>query len=163
MSQAWVAVPFEVQKPRDGWRLDAYLADRLHRYSRRAVQRLIAAGQVSVAGRSVKAATRLASGQTVIVRYPKHEQPPPAAERLAVLFEDDWLMAVHKPGQMLSHPTDRIVDNAVTTVLRRQRPQLRLHLAHRLDRETSGVLLLAKDAATARLLTDSFTARRPRK
>ena len=159
----WVDVPFEVQKPQDGWRLDAYLAKRLHRYSRCAVQKLISGGQVCMAGRPVKPATRVSAGQTVVVRYPKREEPPAAASRLEVVFEDDWLLAVDKPGQVLSHPTDKVVENAVTTILRRQRPELKLHLIHRLDRETSGVLLLSKDPATARLLTDAFSGRRVRK
>ena len=159
----WVEVPFEVQKPQDGWRVDAYLAQRLHRYSRSAVQKLIENGQVSVAGRLVKASTRVADGQTVIIRYPRREEPPPTVDRLSIVFEDEQLLAVDKPGQVLSHPTDKIVENAVTTIIRRQRPELKLHLLHRLDRETSGVLLLAKDPRTARLMTDAFEGREVRK
>ena len=159
----WVEVPFEVQKPQDGLRVDAYLAQRLHRYSRSAVQKLIGEGQVLVAGRAVKASTRVAAGQTVIIRYPRREEPPPAADRLDVVFEDQWLLAVDKPPRMLSHPTDKVVENSVTTVLKKQLGGAKLHLAHRLDRETSGVLLLAKDPATARLLTDAFFDRAVRK
>lgn len=159
----WVEVPFEVQKPQDGLRVDAYLAQRLHRYSRSAVQKLIGEGQVSVAGRAVKASTRVAAGQTVIIRYPRREEPPAAADRLEILYEDDWLLAVDKPPRMLSHPTDKVVENSVTSVLKKQLDGRKAHLAHRLDRETSGVLLLSKDPATARLLTDAFFERAVRK
>lgn len=159
----WVDVPFEVQKPQDGLRVDAYLAKRLRRYSRSAVQKMIDGGQVFLAGRAVKPATRLAAGQTVIVRYPRQAEPAAPVNRLEVVFEDDWLLAVDKPGMVLSHPTDRIVENAVTTIVKRQFPGHKLHLVHRLDRETSGVLLLAKDPATARLLTNAFFEREVRK
>jgi 23S rRNA pseudouridine1911/1915/1917 synthase len=77
-------------------------------------------------------------------------------DRLEVLFEDNHLLAVDKTGHVLSHPTDKVVENTVTTILRKQLPALKLHLVHRLDRETSGVLLLAKDPRTARLINEAF-------
>lgn len=173
----WIEVPFEVPGDHAGSRLDAYLAKRLHRYSRAEVQRLIANGRVAIATRhagkegspagrvslrewAAKAAARVGPGDRIVVRYPRREEPPPRHERLAVLFEDRWLVAVNKPGDLLSHPTDKVVRGAATSILREQFGGARLHLAHRLDRETSGVLLLAKDPATARGLTDAFTARR---
>lgn len=159
MDAAWVEVPFEVQKPQDGWRVDAYLAKRLQRYSRSAVQKMIDEGLVKLAGRPVKSATRVSAGQTVVIRYPKREEPPAAVDRLEVLYEDDFLLAVDKPGQVLSHPTDRVVENAVTSIVKKQFPALKLHLAHRLDRETSGVLLMSKDPATAKRMTEAFFER----
>ena len=159
----WIEVPFEVQKPQEGLRVDAYLARRLNRTSRSFVQKLIDGGQVLLGGRAVKPATRVRAGQTVVVRYSRRLEPPPTAKKLAVLYEDDWLLAVDKPGQMLSHPTDKIVQNAVTTILKRQCGEPKPHLVHRLDRETSGVLLLAKDPSTARLLAAAFSERAIRK
>ena len=160
---AWVEVPFEVQKPQGGLRVDQYLARRLERYSRAEIQRLIAAGRVSIADRAVKAARRVTSGERVVLRYPKREEPPCAYESLAVLFEDDELLAVNKPGNLLTHPTDKILDNAATSILKRQFPGRTLRLLHRLDRETSGVLLLAKDAETARRLAGLFLTREVKK
>jgi 23S rRNA pseudouridine1911/1915/1917 synthase len=155
----WVEVPFEVQKPQHGLRLDAYLASRLHRYSRNQVQRLIDAGRVLLRGKTVKPATRVASGETVLIRYPRHEELPCAHAELPVVHEDDLLLAVNKPAPLLCHPTDKIQNNTVTSILKDQFPGLRLHLAHRLDRETSGVLLLAKDPRTARRLASHFIGR----
>ncbi|MDD5657919.1 MAG: RluA family pseudouridine synthase [Elusimicrobia bacterium] len=160
---AWVEVPFAVQKPLDGLRADRFLAARLHRYSRSQVQRLIAAGRVSLDGRPVKAATRLAAGRTVLIRYPRHEELPCPHEELPILHEDERLLVVDKPAPLLCHPTDRVHNNTATSILKRQFPGRRLHLVHRLDRETSGALLLAKDAAAARFLAGCFTARRVRK
>lgn len=159
MSEPFIEVPFEVQKPQDGQRLDAYLAARLHRYSRAEVQKLISTGRVFLRGRAAKSSARVAAGETVLIRYPRRDEPPPAHDRLPVVFESERLLAVNKPGSVLSHPTDKIFRNAATTILRAQFPALKLHLLHRLDRETSGVLLLAKDTRTARTLTDAFSAR----
>lgn len=160
---AWVEVPFEVQKPQDGQRVDAFLAARLHRYSRSEVQRVVAEGRVFVRGKAAKASTRVADGETVIVRYPKRDEPPAKVDRLDVLYEDEWLLAVDKPAGVLSHPTDKVVANTVTSVLKTQRPGMVPRLAHRLDRETSGVLLLAKDVETSRALAEAFLSRRVEK
>jgi len=159
----WVEVPFAVQKDHDGLRLDSYLAARLHRYSRNQVQRLIAAGRVFRPGRTVKPAARVASGETVLIRYPRHEELPCPHLELPVVFEDEQLLVVNKPAPLLCHPTDRVQNNTATSILKRQFPGQRLHLAHRLDRETSGALLLAKDPKTARALAGHFVNRRVRK
>lgn len=155
----WVEVPFEVSGDFSGARIDAYLARRLHRYSRAEVQRLIKDGRVSLRERPVKAADRVGAGDRIVVRYPRRKEAPPRYDRLAVLHEDEWLVAVAKPGDLLSHPTDKILRGAATSILREQFGR-KLHLGHRLDRETSGVLLLSKDAATARALVERFTNRR---
>jgi 23S rRNA pseudouridine1911/1915/1917 synthase len=152
-----------VQKEQDGLRLDSYLAARLHRYSRNQVQNLIAAGRVHLAGRPVKSASRVAAGETVLIRYPRHEELPCPHVELPVLHEDEFLLAVDKPAQLLVHPTDRIQNNTVTSILKRQFPDQRLCLLHRLDRETSGVLLLAKGQKMARKLAAHFTQRRVHK
>lgn len=112
-ASAWVEVPFPVQKPHDGERLDSYLAARLHRYSRSQVQRLIAAGRVFRPGRMVKPAARVASGETVLIRYPRHEELPCLHAELPVIYEDDLLLAINKPAPLLCHPTDRIQNNTV--------------------------------------------------
>lgn len=156
----FVEIPFEVLGPLAGARLDVFLAARLHRYSRARVQALIDEGRVFLGGRAAKASRRMAEGERVIIRYPVREDPPPRVERLEVLFEDSLLLAVNKPGGVLSHPTDKTVRNSVTVILARQFPGQKLHLAHRLDRETSGVLLFAKTPAAARSLNALFIERR---
>ncbi|MEK7858122.1 MAG: RluA family pseudouridine synthase [Elusimicrobiota bacterium] len=163
MTPEFVEVPFQVQRPQDGLRVDAYLAERLHRYSRSEVQRIIGQGRVFLRGRAAKAASRVADGDVVLIRYPKRDEEPCAHQALRVLYEDESLLAVDKPGGVLSHPTDKIVENSVTTILKRQFPALKLHLIHRLDKDTSGILLLAKDPAAARAVADQFTRRTTRK
>ncbi len=159
----WVEVPFEVQKPQEGFRVDSYLASRLHRYSRSQVQQLIADGRVFLRGRPAKPSRRVASGESVLIRYPHHPELPCPCAELPILHEDDFLLVVDKPAPLLCHPTDRIRNNTVTSILKRQFEGRSLHLAHRLDRETSGALLLAKDPDTARALAAHFICRRVRK
>ncbi|MBI3299022.1 MAG: RluA family pseudouridine synthase [Elusimicrobia bacterium] len=144
-----------------GGRLDRFLAARIKGSTRSDAQRLLDEGRVSVAGRPgvPRAATRVGTADTVVVLYPKREDPPPVVERLSVLYEDEFLLAVDKPARMLSHPTDKVARNSVTEVLAAQFPGLEPRLAHRLDRETSGVLLLTKDAVSARLVQEQFERR----
>lgn len=154
-----VEVTFKVPPPLKGERVDSYLVSRLRGYSRSRVQKLIAEGKVRVRGRRAKAAARVDGGDAVVVLYPRIPEPPCAIDRLPVLFEDESLLAVAKPAGMLSHPTHRVLRNAATAVLCRQFPGLSLRLAHRLDRETSGVLLFSKTLEAARALFGQFFKR----
>lgn len=165
MTERWVEVPFAVQKPQAGQRVDTYLAARLQRCSRSEVQRLIADGRVSFLGgaRPLKSASRVADGDTVVIRYPGRVEAPSRHESLPVLYEDDELLAVNKPSDLLSHPSSKVVANTATAILKKQFPAAKLHLGHRLDRETSGILLLAKTPAAARELFHQFFNRLVRK
>jgi 23S rRNA pseudouridine1911/1915/1917 synthase len=154
-----VQVPFEVQKPQDGQRVDAYLASRLEKYSRAQIQKLIAEGKVLLRGRPAKASSRVAAGETVIVAYPRRVEPPCAHESLEILHEDGDLLAVNKPAGVLSHPSGNAVENSATSILKKQFPGRPLHILHRLDRETSGVLLFAKSPEVAARLFVQFKNR----
>jgi len=157
----WVEIPFSVTDLRGcaGLRVDQFLSRRLHQYSRSQVQGLIDQGRVFLRGRTAKASSRVQEADVVMIRYPRRPEPEPEHASLRVIHDDAELLAVDKPPCVLSHPTDKVLLNTVTTILSRQFPGTRLHLAHRLDRETSGVLVLAKDPATARDLTEQFTRR----
>ena len=157
-SEESVEVFFRVLKDHRGMRLDAYLAARLHKYSRARVQKIIDEGRVTLRGRSAKAATKVVADETIVIRYPRANEPPSPHHTLPLLFQDECLVIVNKPGGVLSHPTDKILNNTVTTILTRQLGR-KVHLAHRLDRETSGALVLALDLEAARSLFDQFIAR----
>ncbi len=159
----WIDVPFRALKEHEGRRLDAFLAARLgKKYSRAAVQKLIEEGLVSRSGRAVKAAARVSEGETVLIRYPRAEEPPVPHETMPVLFQDERIVVISKPGGTLSHPTDKVLRNTVTNLLAKQLGR-KVHLAHRLDRETSGAMVLALDADAARSLYEQFFARTVRK
>lgn len=76
---------------------------------------------------------------------------------MPILYQDERLVVIDKPGGTLSHPTDKIQRNTVTHLLSKQLGR-KVFLAHRLDRETSGVLLLALDAEAARAIHEQFLA-----
>lgn len=161
-AREWVEVPFRPQKEQAGMRLDAFLAARLHKYSRARVQEIIGEGRVFLRGKEAKASQRVADGELVLIRYPRTEEPPVPHEIMPVLWQDERLVVIDKPGGTLSHPTDKIQHNTVTHLLAKQLGR-KVHLAHRLDRETSGVMLLALDADAARSLHEQFLAHGIRK
>ncbi len=149
----WVWVPFEVDKKFEGYRIDRFLAQRLKGYSRSKVQGILAEARVLKEERPAKAHGKVRAGDKIQVSYPRKDEKPLApGVSLPVLYEDDDLLLIHKPAHLLSHPTDKVVHNTVLGVLRHTRPNLEsLHLLHRLDRETSGIMSLAKNSRAARL------------
>ena len=159
----WIEVPFRVLKEHEGARLDAFLAARLgKKYSRVAVQKLIDDGLVTRTSRPVKAAARVGEGETVLIRYPRVEEPPVPHETMPLLYQDERIVVISKPGGTLSHPTDKVLHNTVTHLLSKQLGR-KVYLAHRLDRETSGTMVLALDADAARSLYEQFFAHGVRK
>lgn len=164
-NQRWVWVPFEVDKAYDGWRVDRFLSVRLKGYSRSKVQQMLADLRIEKDGRRLKAHSKVRTSDKVSVCYLRRPEAELAGDaRVPVLFEDDHLLIVNKPGGLLSHPTDKIVRHTVLGVLRLARPDLNsLHLLHRLDRETSGVLALAKTLSAARGWTKAMTDHRIQK
>jgi 23S rRNA pseudouridine1911/1915/1917 synthase len=161
MNPDWVWVPFEVDRRFDGYRVDRYLAQRLTSYSRSRVQKILDDARVTRGDQLLKASAKVRSGDRLLVAYPRRPEAPLAPEAsIPILFEDDALVIVNKPGNLLSHPTDKIQRHTVLGLLRHSRPDLgSLHLLHRLDRETSGVLALAKNRTAARVWTEAMEAR----
>jgi 23S rRNA pseudouridine1911/1915/1917 synthase len=163
--QGWVWVPFEVDKRFDGDRVDQFLARRLTAYSRSRVQKILQESRVLRGVQPMKASSRVRGGDRILIAYPRRPEAPLAPDAsLPVLFEDEALLIVNKPADLLSHPTDKIERHTVLGVLRHSRPDLKaVHLLHRLDRETSGVLALAKSRAAARNWTEMMEQRRVKK
>jgi len=148
-------------------RLDHYLKRRLSRYSRTALQGFIQKGSVSRLEHSgnllpLRAASRVHPGDVLQLRRP---DPPPAdplsAPRIAlhVLYEDEAMLVIDKPAGMLVHPAGVRIDNTVIGILRERYGDAQLDLAHRLDRETSGLLLLSRTAEAGRRLKAAFMHR----
>ena len=134
---------------------------------RSAIQRWIRQGQVRVDKGRKKPFDRLEAGQTVrIPPYTPGDAPAPAPDsgpapeaRLRIAFEDEHILVVAKPAGLAAHGGDKITDS-VAARLAALRPDadFRPTLAHRLDRDTSGLLLAAKDYATLRDLNDRFAS-----
>lgn len=153
MSQRHLPVP----PTADGQRLDSFLAAALPELSRARAQRLIAAGDVQVDGRACRAATRLRAGETVSVRIAPPEQVSLVAEELPlrIVYEDDDILVIDKPPGLVAHPAPGhprgTLANAILGHWRGARPTgpegLRLGLVHRLDKDTSGLLVVARHPA----------------
>lgn len=167
---------FVVEYP--GQRLDQFLADRLPHLSRSHLKKLIGQGAVLVAGRPMAADRRLRAGDTVAVEFPRPEWTP-ALGTLAdwVLHEDGKLLVLDKPAGLLMHPLGTswlaVPEAALSEpepnlagILLRERPGIvaagtpRCGIVHRLDRFTSGVLLVAKTPAASEALIREFKSRR---
>lgn len=140
----------------EGQRLDNYLLRILKGVPKSHVYRIVRSGEVRVNAGRAAADTRLARGDELRIppiraRLPSRDTAKPAKpvpdESLRVLFEDDALIALDKPAGIAVHGGSGISFGIIER-LRRARPEARfLELAHRLDRETSGVLLVAKKRA----------------
>lgn len=151
-----------------GARLDRWLAARVPELSRARLQALITEGRVRVDGRARKASHRVDSGETVEV-----EIPPPAAETLVpepialtIVFEDDAVMVVDKPAGMVVHPGAGHATGTLAAAVLAHAPVTagvggprRPGVVHRLDKDTSGLLVIAKTAAAYDSLTAQLQAR----
>jgi 23S rRNA pseudouridine1911/1915/1917 synthase len=125
----------------DGWRLDRYIAERIPRLSRSRIQKMIHS-QSELGGPSLRPASRVHSGQELRLLRPAPVEPD-VPRRFTVLFRDDTLLAIDKPSGLPVHATARFHKNTLTAVLRESFREGPLPLiGHRLDRETSGLLLL---------------------
>jgi 23S rRNA pseudouridine1911/1915/1917 synthase len=139
-----------------GMRLDRFLAERGVLGTRSQVRHLIAAGQVRLGDRAVKPGTILRAGDRVRVQRPAPapSTAEPAAIALDVLYEDEWLLAINKPAGLVVHPAPGHWQGTLVSALLHRWPipppgldPSRLGIVHRLDKDTSGVLLVAKTAA----------------
>ncbi len=149
-----------------GQRLDNFLLRELKGVPKTHVYRIIRSGEVRVNKGRAQADTRLQSGD--LVRVPpirlsekieaRQENPAPPRE-FPILFEDGAFMAINKPAGVAVHGGSG-VSFGVIEQLRRARPDAPLlELVHRLDRETSGILLVAKKRSALKALQDQFRAR----
>lgn len=149
-----------------GQRLDNYLLHHLKGVPRTHIYRVIRSGEVRVNQGRAAAEMRLAAGDVVRVppmRLPSSDRTPQSAvvppREFALLYEDEWLIAVDKPAGVAVHGGSG-VSYGVIEQLRRARPYARfLELVHRLDKETSGILLLAKKRSALTALQHQFRQR----
>lgn len=141
-----------VPDDRDGQRLDNFLLGQLKGAPRSLVYKLVRSGQVRVNGGRAKAERKLEAGDEIRippVRLGEEGDKAPPAKGLmaaldaAIVFEDARLLALNKPSGVASHGGSGISHGAIET-LRALRPQQTLELVHRLDRDTSGLLVVAK-------------------
>ena len=158
-----------------GWRLDQFLAGQLNGVSRSRVQQLVEQGDVLVEGKREKASLKLRGGESVVVTGQQQVTPLEAHAEdipLEIVYEDDDLAVVNKPAGMMVHAGSGATDEARSggtlvnallhrfTVLSSTGGELRPGIVHRLDKETSGLILIAKKDKTHEALAEMFASRR---
>jgi 23S rRNA pseudouridine1911/1915/1917 synthase len=151
-------------------RLDKFLVGQLQEFSRSRIQGLITGGFVEVNGRAAKKAGQtLESGFEVTVRVPPAAPTGLVAEDipLDIVFENDDLVVVNKPAGMVVHPAAGHTSGTLVNALLGYDPEIegiggeeRPGVVHRLDKETSGLILLAKNERAHRWLQDQFRLRK---
>lgn len=159
---------FRVNLPERGQRLDLVLRTHFPWRSRAHFVRMIGRGEVTVNGAVRKPSTRLAAGDVVRVKVPVAAEAPAkeSGEGLVVLYEDEALVAIDKPAGVIAHPVGRIRHG---TLINRLHARYRRdgdpsadvvpRLAHRLDKDTSGVVLVVKDRRIDAVVTKAFHRR----
>ena len=151
-----------------GDRLDSFLSQRCPDLSRSRIQALTVEGCVTVDGGTAKPATRLRQGQTVslIVPPPAPSTLTPQAIDLRVVYEDADLLVIDKPAGLVTHPAPGHPDHTLANAVLAHCPDLegvggevRPGLVHRLDRDTSGLIVVAKNDLAQAGLSGQFKDR----
>ena len=152
-----------------GERLDRWLTSQLPTQSRNSLQRWIRAGHVRVDGNVARASLRLEADQTVTVSAPEPAANPTVqaeAIPLDIRYEDDDILVVNKAAGMVVHPAPGNWSGTMVNALLHLRPDMegvgaehRPGIVHRLDKETSGLLVVAKNEIAHRQLQAQFKAR----
>src|SRR5262245_27688380 len=154
-------------------RLDTFLRRQFPAASRGAIQRLIEEGYIRVNGHTVKPTHSPRAGDRVEVEWPeaKPAEAQPEAMRLDILFEDDALLVLNKPAGLVVHPGAGHQEHTlVNALLHHCAGELsgiggvaRPGIVHRLDKDTSGCLVVAKNDETHVALASQFASRKVRK
>jgi 23S rRNA pseudouridine1911/1915/1917 synthase len=144
-----------------GSRLDAWLADAIEGGTRSAAQRMIEAGDVLVDGVRRSKAHRLAGGETVTARTTTEKGPPARADvEVPVVWEDESLVVVDKPPGLVVHPAPGHASATLVEVLAdRAQGRWTPLVVHRLDRDTSGLMMVAKTEPDRRRLREAIARR----
>jgi 23S rRNA pseudouridine1911/1915/1917 synthase len=163
-------IEFSVEKP---LRLDQYLSEQLTMHSRSRIQKLIEDGLVLVDGKPAKAGQKLKIHQLISVTMPplKELAVEPEDIPLTILFEDEYLAVVDKPVGMVTHPGAGVDSGTLVHALLHHMKGslsgisgvLRPGIVHRLDKDTSGLMIVAKEDSAHRQLSRQIQAKEARR
>lgn len=168
MNSELLTYHFEFVPGRESIRLDKYVEESCPELSRTHAQKLIADGFVTVNGCIVKASTRLNPGDKVAVRIPPPEpsELTPESIPLDIIYEDADVLVIDKPAGLTVHPAPGHASHTLVNAILYHLPELsatgdaqRPGIVHRLDKDTSGVMLVAKNSKTHTDLMEQFRSR----
>ena len=163
---------FRVRNPSARTRLDVYLAGQFSFYSRTFIKRLTEHDGVAVNGKAVKPSYLIQDGDLIEVKLPSlpREEVRPEDIPLDVIYEDDWILAINKPPDIVVHPARGHQTGTLVNALAYRFERLSEHsgahrpgVVHRLDRDTSGVMLFVKSEDVHEQIARQFERRRVRK
>lgn len=149
-------------------RIDKYLAS-ITDYSRELISKMLNDGYILVNDNSVKGSYKVNVGDIITIKegYVKEMSVKPQKMSLEIVYEDDYLMVINKPSGLVVHPGNGNYDNTLVNGLMYYTNNLsdigedfRPGIVHRLDKDTSGLMLVAKDNKTHELLADDFKNKR---
>ncbi|HVY40405.1 MAG TPA: RluA family pseudouridine synthase [Polyangia bacterium] len=138
--------------------MDHFLKRRIGRLSRTKIQAIIGEQIFFSDGRTVRPASAVRAGETIHLRRPAPVEPPVPRD-FGILYQDESVLVIDKPAGLPMHTTAKFWRNTLTAVLRERYPGEQMEVAHRIDRETSGVLLIARGRGVASFLTRAFARR----
>ena len=156
---------FIVEKSSSGIRIDRFLGRHLRNYTAFRLQRMIQAGQASRDGGIIDLETRVFLGQRIAIRLaePPDKLLEPEPADLDILYEDPWLIVLDKPAGLVAHPVGEFQTGTLANAVQRHldcqtkiKGLLRPGIVHRLDRMTSGLMVLAKEHASHTDLSIQF-------
>ncbi len=163
-----VRIVLDVADEDDGERLDRWISSRVADISRSYAQNLVRAGDVYVNGEVAKPARRVHTGDRVEILLPPVEAPPqltPAYVPVPIVYEDEDIIVFDKPAGMVTHPAPGHEHGTLVNALKALRPDLKLTpierpgVVHRLDKDTSGLIVVAKNDAARRFLLKQWQER----
>lgn len=154
---------------REPMRLDQFIQQLIPDCTRSIAQKLVEEGRVLINGKPGKNSAKVKHGDVLRIHPPALPHPEPVAENipLEILHEDEWMAVINKPHNMVVHPARGNWSGTLVNALRFHFPKLsgingdyRAGIVHRLDRDTSGVILVAKEERTHRDLGILFESRK---
>jgi len=162
----------ELRVAEAGQRIDKYIAAEVPDLSRSLIQRLIKEGLVTVNGAMTKASYRVKAGDEISIRVPPPEETELVAEHmpLDIVYEDQDIIVVNKPAGMVVHPAYGHRSGTLVNAILAHCPELagldgtqRPGIVHRLDKDTSGLIIVAKNEAAKQSLQRQFKGREVKK
>lgn len=159
-------VTHTVRDEQDGWRLDQFVMKCMPTLSREFLKKKIEKGEVEISGRKPphKASVKVHDGERITITTHNdgmieeefwHGEVVPKTDKPTIIFEDQGLLVVNKPPYMITHPAGKNLFYCATVFFETIYKKT-IHSIHRLDRETSGVLLLGKNPATSQQVSQLF-------
>ena len=157
----------------NGKRIDKYLVSRFHEYSRSFIQGLISNGDIKVCDRTVKSSYEIKRDDVITLKLPEFTDDDgiePENIPLDIIYEDDHILIINKPSNMVVHPARGHARGTLVNAIKYycnnlsgMNGHLRPGIVHRLDRDTSGVIIVAKTDYSHGAIAKQFESRKVRK